>query len=132
MTAIVGMALGQRPVPKAVKQESVAQPVHFLGSKNVSPYTCTYMYNIHLVLFISTYKYYVYTVLSYGSCTGLEKQRCGFESHLGQLTFSLKRRESEPSQVVLLCCLALYNYLIIHKSVNLALGLVTNSRQNHA
>ena len=32
----------------------------------------------------------------------------GFESHLGQLTFSFKRRESEPSQVVVLCCLALY------------------------
>ena len=29
------------------------------------------------------------------------------ESHLGQLTFSLRRRESEPSQLVLLCCLAL-------------------------
>ena len=28
--------------------------------------------------------------------------------HLGQLTFSLKRRESEPSQVVVLCCLALF------------------------
>ena len=27
---------------------------------------------------------------------------------LGQLTFSLKRRESEPSQVVVLCCLALH------------------------
>ena len=25
-----------------------------------------------------------------------------------QLTFSLKRRESEPSQVVVLCCLALF------------------------
>ena len=33
---------------------------------------------------------------------------CGFGSHLGQLTFSFKRRESEPSQVVVLCCLALY------------------------
>ena len=30
-----------------------------------------------------------------------EKRWCGFESHLGQLTFSLKRRESEPSQLVL-------------------------------
>ena len=27
---------------------------------------------------------------------------------MGQLTFSLKKRESEPSQVVLLCCLALF------------------------
>ena len=33
---------------------------------------------------------------------------CGFESHLGQLAFSFKRRESEPSQVVVLCCLAFY------------------------
>ena len=43
---------------------------------------------------------------------------CGFESHLGQLTFSLKRRESEPSQVVLFCCLALFivsQLLIIYK-----------------
>ena len=40
--------------------------------------------------------------------TCVEKQRCGCESHLGQLTFSLKRRESELSQLVLLCCLALY------------------------
>jgi len=66
MTAIVGMALGQRPVPKPVKQESVAQPVQFLGSKNVSPYTCTYMCNIHVLLVlytcISTCKYYVCAV----------------------------------------------------------------------
>ena len=31
-----------------------------------------------------------------------------YMSHLGQLTFSLKRRKSEPSQVVVLCCLALF------------------------
>ena len=42
-----------------------------------------------------------------------------FESHLGQLTFSLKR-ESELSQVVVLCCLALFNvphhvHVFIHK-----------------
>ena len=32
-----------------------------------------------------------------------------FKSRLGQLTFSLKRRESEPSQLVLLCCLAWFD-----------------------
>ena len=42
------------------------------------------------------------------------------ESHLGQLTFSLKRRESKPSQLVVLCCLALFdeslvcNHVYIH------------------
>ena len=36
-------------------------------------------------------------------------QVCGFEFHLGQLAFSLKKRESEPSQVMLSCCLALFD-----------------------
>ena len=30
------------------------------------------------------------------------------ELYMGQLTFSLKKRKSEPSRVVLLCCLALF------------------------
>ena len=48
----------------------------------------------------------------------------GFGSHLGQLTFSLKGRESEPSQVVLLCCLALFimsqlfNHVHVHVCVH--------------
>ena len=33
----------------------------------------------------------------------------GFKSDLGQLTLSLKRRESQPSLLALLCCLALFN-----------------------
>ena len=36
-------------------------------------------------------------------------QLIGFGSHLEQLIFSLKTRESEPSQVVVLCCLALFD-----------------------
>ena len=37
----------------------------------------------------------------------------GSESHLGQLTFSLKGRESEPSQFMLLYCLALFDESLI-------------------
>ena len=74
------------------------------------------------ISFISTLFLFLWLVVCYvhvnvhvhvlplsGKSTDLEKQSCGFESHLGQLTFSLKRRESELSQVVLLCCLALFN-----------------------
>ena len=51
-----------------------------------------------------------------GQSTGLEKQRCGFESHLGQFTFSLK--ENEPFQLVLLCCLALFDEFRLHNHVH--------------
>lgn len=82
MTAIVGMALGQRPLPKPVKQESVAQPVHFLGSKNVSPYTRTQYVSTGIVVA------HVYPV--YWSCVGmcvniaLRPTRLGYEIYAMQ------------------------------------------------
>ncbi len=54
----------------------------------------------HLALYMYSLVQPTTTELPQYLSTGLEKQCCGFESHLGQLTFCLKRRESEPSQLV--------------------------------
>ena len=42
-----------------------------------------------------------------GYSTGLEKQCCGFESHLGQLAYCLKRRESDHLSWCTCSCVAL-------------------------